>query len=272
MKLRCFLAAAGSVLALLPFALRGQSYLYDIDFESPTYTVGMNPGDGSDGSVGDYPSPWVHVGSGVAITSTDPLAGSQSLYLDENAGNSYLWVQTSGQYDVLTFSILIKPHHVWTGYNNFVAAGSFALYADGTSDPFDAGSALQASLTFDANGSSTHTLDVYGDAGSSNTDTGLDWTSDSLYTVQFTIDLLNDTTSVGLYNSSMSLLWSDSGTYTGGALDDFQLQFGAPNVTNYALIDSVAITSAVPEPATYAVWFGCASLGLVAWRRRRRQR
>jgi len=260
-------------LAIAP-RVQAQATILSIDFESPTYNSGMANG-GTQAypaySAGDYPSPWISVGENTTIITSGAIAGSQSMKGSNDFSD--FWVQTAGQYDIVTITMVIQPNHTWTGSNNFVTGGAIAFYADGTADPNDAGLVLQGSVKFSADGTGPHVLHIKGDAGTSgSTDTGVEWTTATNYTVAFSMNLVDETTSLSV-SSGVTVLWSDTGVYTATSLDDFRIHLssGSNTAGDFTLYDSITVTgsSAVPEPSTYAAVAGLAALGLAMWRRRR---
>jgi hypothetical protein len=230
-----------------------------IDFEPPDYFTGMTGGDYP--TPGDYPSPWFEVDSGTSITDVNPISGTQSMLIEwssaaSGSGAASLWFTTPESYTSLTISADIRPHHIHTGHNNYVGAGGIRLNSDDSPAPglADINEFHLAGIRFDtADGQlfgPPHTLNIKGGIGKNviNDDTGVDWISDTTYTITYELDLVAGTMTATV-KAGASTIWSDSGALSDEDARSFRLDFESiPNSGEYALVDNISITG-VQEPS-----------------------
>ncbi len=154
--------------------------------------------------------------------------------------------------------------NTWSG--SLVQNGTFASIGSPATDFGD-----YRSLTFsaiDISGLSTVSITARLDSG--NTATG------------FTVNLISGSGSAfasayfdaSLFNTgsfvTVTTAWVDGGSFNPASLRAWQITGGSPSsTTNFRMsFDSLSV-SAVPEPATYAGFFGLAALGFCVLRRRR---
>lgn len=153
-----------------------------------------------------------------------------TLTFETNAG-SFTQGANTGTFSTSGVGVLIR--------GTFTAVDLTAIGAPGS---------LQLNLTFNTSFSGSIDYTIGSGPG---TALGYSFTGSSLtgtQTITFLRNASLDTGSVTLSNINRATLTADS-----------------PNFT----LNTLSAISAVPEPAAYAALFGVASLGFVAWRRRR---
>jgi hypothetical protein len=117
---------------------------------------------------------------------------------------------------------------------------------------------LTGTLTFTTNPSTNFQIGLYDSDGDGRLYQG-NWSSFSSSTVEKEIIL----SFTGLDNSG-------TGGFNGTATTVALIGGGTGTSTINFALNTLATTSAVPEPATYAALFGIASLGVCVWRKRRK--
>lgn len=235
---------------------KSQVLIYSTDFSDPPFQAGLDTWAGTDGWIGSE-------GDVQGIVDDN---GNQMGFLGFNAPantNGIGYVFRPFNYDpvgqgtpVVDFSMDIS-----------IVDSANGQYDDFYVDIYNAENLLLGSIGFD-----NESLEIFRYDRVSLFNTGVSFSNDTFYSVQFTIDFASNIWSANLGPISLFQGATFNGNGRNLNLGDITFWWGlrdqnAPG-DNYMLVDNIAITG-VPEPGTYALLI-MSGAGALWWARRKR--